>query len=104
LRNGVFWEGESIELGDVFRAFGNLPKIPLAVTPLENLNDVVWWKEDLAGVADQIPVKQARVHLQLRTPELNARKIRITRNGRPWRVEPVVSGTRWEFFEVEEER
>jgi hypothetical protein len=60
-------------------------------TTLENLNDMVWWKEELARVEDQIPVKQARIHLQLRKPEFEADKIRIVRNGRPWKGEPVIT-------------
>jgi hypothetical protein len=85
LRNGVFWDGESIAVGDVFRVFGSSLKMPDEATPLENLNQMVWWREELARIADQIPVTQARMLLRSRIAELKAGKIRILRNGKPWK-------------------
>jgi hypothetical protein len=49
LRNGLFWDGESIALGYVFRIFGNSPEMPKEATVLENLNQMVWWREEFGN-------------------------------------------------------
>jgi hypothetical protein len=97
IRNILFSDGESIVLGDVSLVFGSPPKIPEEAIRLENLERMVWWKEERARVADQIPVVQAKSHILTGMKAFRNGMIRISRNLQLWRGEPVIPRTHWEF-------
>jgi hypothetical protein len=69
----------------------------MGYTTFENLERIVGRKEERARVADQIPVVQAKSLILARIEAFKNGMIRLSRNGRLWRGEPVVAGTRLEF-------
>jgi phage terminase Nu1 subunit (DNA packaging protein) len=78
IRNRLLWEGETIDLGDVFQVIGqSLPEIPLTAARLHNPNRMVLWKEEQDRVASQFQIEQAKVLLRIRSNELQEGKVRI---------------------------